>query len=139
MSHLTEQDRCRIENLLNAGLSPLAIARKENRAHSTIVRELRKHRKENESDRRQKKNYCTRKKSCFRKDVCQHPPGNCPGRCSRCKIIECRSYCSSYEEDVCPKLERSPFVCNGCRDLVRCQKRKFFYQAQAAERNIGSF
>ena len=80
MSHLTEQDRCLIENLLNAGLSPLAIARKENRAHSTIVRELRKHRKENESDRRQKKNYCTRKKSCFRKDVCQHPPGNCPGR-----------------------------------------------------------
>ena len=41
MSHLTEQDRCRIENLLNAGLSPLAIARRENRAHSTIVRELR--------------------------------------------------------------------------------------------------
>ena len=65
MSHLTEQDRCRIENLLNAGLSPLAIARRENRAHSTIVRELRKHRKENEADRRQKKNFCTRKKSCF--------------------------------------------------------------------------
>ena len=60
MSHLTEQDRCRIENLLNAGLSPLAIARRENRAHSTIVRELRKHRKENEADRRQKKNFCTR-------------------------------------------------------------------------------
>ena len=39
MSHLTEQDRCRIENLLNAGLSPLAIARREKRAHSTIVRE----------------------------------------------------------------------------------------------------
>ena len=55
MSHLTEQDRCRIENLLNADLSPLAIIRQENRAHSTIVRELRKHRKENESDRRQKK------------------------------------------------------------------------------------
>ncbi len=134
MSHLTEQDRCRIENLLNAGLSPLAIARKENRAHSTIVRELRKHRKENEADRRQKKNYCTRKKSCFRKDVCQYPPGNCPGRCSQCKIIECRSNCSSYEEDVCSKLERPPFVCNGCRDLARCQKRKFFYQAHAAEK-----
>ena len=41
MSHLSEQDRCRIENLLNAGLSPLAIARKEKRAHSTIVRDVR--------------------------------------------------------------------------------------------------
>jgi len=133
MSHLTEQDRCRIENLLNAGLSPLAIARREKRAHSTIVRELRKHCKENEADRRQKRSFCTRKKSCFRKDICQHPPGNCPGRCSLCKIIECRQYCASYEEDVCPKLELSPFVCNGCCDLARCQKRKFFYQAHAAE------
>lgn len=134
MSHLDEQARCRIENLLNAGLSPLAIARQEHRAHSTIVRELRKHRKENEADRRQKKNFCTRKKSCFRKDICQYPPGNCPGRCSLCKIIECRSYCNSYEEDVCPKLERPPFVCNGCRDLGHCQKRKFFYQAHTADK-----
>ena len=132
MSHLDEQARCRIENLLNAGLSPLAIARQEHRAHSTIVRELRKHRKENEADRRRKKNFCTRKKSCFRKNICQYPPGNCPGRCSLCKIIECRSYCNSYEEDVCPKLERPPFVCNGCRDLGHCQKRKFFYQAHTA-------
>ena len=62
MSHLTEQDRCRIENLLNAGLSPMPIARQEKRAHSTIVRELRKHRKKNEADRRQKKNLKKRDK-----------------------------------------------------------------------------
>ena len=64
MSHLTEQDRCMIENLLNAGLSPLAIAHKLNRAHSTIEREIRKHRAENEDDLKRKKNFCSRRKSC---------------------------------------------------------------------------
>ena len=109
MSHLTEQDRCRIENLLNADLSPLAIIRQENRAHSTIVRELRKHRKENESDRRQKKNYCTRKNSCFRKDVCQYPRGNCPRRCNLCKIIECPRSSA--------RLPRSSHACPAVRQL----------------------
>ena len=36
MSHLTEQDRHRIKRKLDAGQSLLAIARRENRAHSTM-------------------------------------------------------------------------------------------------------
>lgn len=32
------------------------------------------------------------------------------------------------------KLARPPFVCNGCPDLKNCRKRKFFYQAVAAEK-----
>lgn len=134
MSHLSEQDRCRIENLLNAGLSPLAIARKENRAHSTIVREVRKHRKENEVDRRRKKNFCSRHKGCRKTDLCKVRPGNCPGYCSQCKMFECGKMCPEYQEDSCPKLERAPFVCNGCRELSRCQKRKYFYTAASAQR-----
>ena len=55
MSHLTEQDRRRIENQLDDGQSPLAIARQEKRAHSTIVRELRKHRKEDETEKKRRK------------------------------------------------------------------------------------
>ena len=134
MSHLTEQDRCKIENLLNAGCSPLAIAHKLNRAHSTITRELRKHRKESEEDQKRKKNFCDRKMVCHKRSLCKIPPGNCPGRCSQCKIIECRKYCDEYEEKVCRKLDRPPFVCNGCSDLKLCRKRKFFYLACAAER-----
>lgn len=134
MSHLSEQARCRIENLLNAGVSPLAIARKENRAHSTIVREVRNHRKENELDRRRKKNFCSRRKNCRKTDLCKVRPGNCPGCCSQCKMFECGKMCPEYHEDSCPKLERSPFVCNGCRDLSRCQKRKYFYTAASAQR-----
>ena len=107
MSHLTEQDRRRIENQLDAGQSPLSIARQEKRAHSTIVRELRKHRKEDETEKKRRKNYCKRKKGCFKRTLCKVPPGNCPGRCSQCKIIQCWKTCDEYEEDKCPKLDRS--------------------------------
>lgn len=134
MSHLTEQDRCMIENLLNAGLSPLAIARKMNRAHSTIVREIRKHRAENEDDLKQKKNFCSRRKSCFKSHLCNFPPGNCPRRCSQCKIVECGKLCPDYCEEVCPKLSISPFVCNGCKDIGTCKRRKFFYHAHSADK-----
>ena len=134
MSHLTEQDRHMIANLLNAGLSPLAIAHKLKRAHSTITRELRKHRREDEENQKHKKNFCNRRLICHKRSLCKIPPGNCPGRCSQCKLIECRKYCDEYEEEVCMKLARPPFVCNGCPDLKNCRKRKFFYQAVAAEK-----
>lgn len=134
MSHLTEQDRHMIANLLDAGLSPLAIAHQLKRAHSTITRELRKHRREDEENQKHKKNFCNRRLICHKRSLCKIPPGNCPGRCSQCKLIECRKYCDEYEEEVCMKLARPPFVCNGCPDLKNCRKRKFFYQAVTAEK-----
>ena len=134
MSHLTEQDRHMIANLLDAGLSPLAIAHQLKRAHSTITRELRKHRREDEENQKHKKNFCNRRLICHKRSLCKIPPGNCPGRCSQCKLIECRKYCDEYEEEVCMKLARPPFVCNGCPDLKNCRKRKFFYQVVAAEK-----
>ena len=134
MSHLTEQDRHMIANLLDAGLSPLAIAHQLKRAHSTITRELRKHRREDEENQKHKKNFCNRRLICHKRSLCKIPPGNCPGRCSQCKLIECRKYCDEYEEETCTKLDRPPFVCNGCPDLKICRKRKFFYQAVAAEK-----
>ena len=41
MSHLTEQDRCKIQNLLNAGDLPREIAFKIGKNPSTIQREIR--------------------------------------------------------------------------------------------------
>jgi len=132
MSHLTEQDRSQIQALLDARNSPLMIAHQLNRAHSTIVREISKHRKENEVDRRRKKNYCVRRKTCYKKDLCKIPPSNCPGRCSQCKMVVCGTLCREYQEERCSKLDRSPFVCNGCPELSQCQKRKYFYTAGTA-------
>lgn len=134
MAHLNEQSRSMIQNLLDGRFTPLAIAHKLNRAHSTIVREIRKHRRENEEDKKRKKNFCVFRKTCYKKDLCKVPPGNCPGRCSCCKILVCRTLCEDYREDTCNKLARSPYVCNGCLELAHCQKRKYFYSAISAEK-----
>lgn len=134
MSHMTEQDRCIIENLLNAGKTPRSIAKELGRSHSTVLRELQKHRKENEADIKRKRNFCIHRRECFRKDLCKIPPQNCPGRCCQCKMVDCQKKCLSYVADSCSKLMASPFVCNGCKELKGCQKKKYFYTSCSAMR-----
>ncbi len=131
MSHLTEQDRCKLENYLNAGLQPTGIAEKLNRNHSTIVREIRKHRVPEESRR----NYCIGKSQCYRRGVCKYPPEKCPGRCSSCRIIPCNRHCPDFVEDRCERLEHSPYVCNGCKNVKDCRKRHYFYLAGSSHKS----
>ncbi len=128
MSHLTEQDRCKLENFLINGDTPTVIAKKLQKNHSTIVREIRKHRTPEESRR----NFCVRKSQCYRKDVCKYPPEKCPGRCSSCRIIPCNRNCRDFVEDRCEKLEHTPYVCNGCKNVNDCRKRHYFYLASGA-------
>lgn len=132
MSHLTEQDRCKIQNLLNAGDLPREIAFKIGKNPSTIQREIRKHRHEDETNQKHIRNFCSQRKQCCKRSLCKLPPPNCPGRCSVCKIFSCNKLCSSFTEDSCEKLNRSPYVCNGCHELKGCQNRKYFYIASTA-------
>ncbi|MDD5664370.1 MAG: helix-turn-helix domain-containing protein, partial [Victivallaceae bacterium] len=132
MSHLTEQDRCKIQNLLNAGDLPREIAFKIGKNPSTIQREIRKHRHEDEANHKHIRNFCSQRKQCYKRILCKLPPQNCPGRCSICKIFSCNKHCSSFTEDSCRKLDRSPYVCNGCQELKGCQKRKYYYIASTA-------
>ena len=44
MAHLTKEDRLRIENMLNAGVSATEMSRNLGKSHTTISREIKKHR-----------------------------------------------------------------------------------------------
>ena len=35
----------------------------------------------------------------------------------------------------CPKLEKAPFVCNGCPNVKKCRLNKFFYSAEYAQQD----
>lgn len=35
----------------------------------------------------------------------------------------------------CSKLEKAPFVCNGCPNVKKCKSNKFFYSAEYAQQN----
>lgn len=132
MAHLTKEDRLRIENMLNAGVSATEMSRNLGKSHTTISREIKKHRQEETTDRRRSHNYCIFKNECNRSTICKIPPSDCPGRCSQCKIISCNKYCLDFIENKCLRLDHFPHVCNGCREMQSCRKRKFFYIASTA-------
>lgn len=129
MSHLTKQERCKIENFLLAGVTPQEMARNLGRSHTTINRELRRHRIEEDPDHRRNTNYCVFSRKCSKYKVCNLPPSSCLGKCSRCRIVSCNKYCPDFVEDKCRRMDRSPYVCNGCKELKSCSKRKYFYSA----------
>ena len=134
MAHLTKQERCKIENFLIEGIKPKEIARTLGKSHTTITREIRRHRQAEDADQRKNRNYCMFRQKCKESELCKYPPPSCQRKCSSCRIISCNTKCSRFVEDTCDRLNRSPFVCNGCRELKVCRKRKYFYFAQDAMR-----
>lgn len=132
MSHLTKQDRCKLENLLIAKTSIKKISKVLQKSHTTISREIKKRRIIDEDSKKHRKNFCTFKKSCMKRTLCKAPPPTCQNRCSTCRYFSCNDLCSDFIEDHCDKLSRSPYVCNGCADLEKCKKRKYFYCANNA-------
>ncbi len=74
-------------------------------------------------------NYCIFIRKCNKYKVCNFPPSSGLGKCSRCRIVSYNKYCPDFVEDKCRKLDRSLYVCNGCKELKSCSKRKYFYSA----------
>ena len=72
MAHLNKQDRCKIENMLIAGVKPKEIARNLGKSHTTITREIRHHRQEESSDQRKNKNYCVYRGKCKKNNLCRY-------------------------------------------------------------------
>jgi IS30 family transposase len=132
MPHLTKQDRCKIENLLNVKVSIKKIGKDLQKSHTTISREIKKRRIVDEASKQPRKNFCTLKKHCMKRTLCKVPPSTCQNRCSTCRYFSCNEICSVFIEDHCDRLSKSPYVCNGCADLKKCKKRKYFYCANNA-------
>lgn len=131
--HLLQQDRLYIERELNAGRSIRSIALTLDRAVSTISREVRARRIEQDTGAYGRiKNRCIHKNSCTLRSICEDKP-NCTRLCRSCKL--CNSICNSFVELTCPKLEQPPYVCNGCDELKQCVLNKYFYKAIIADSN----
>jgi IS30 family transposase len=47
---------------------------------------------------------------------------------------KCNSVCDRYEYNTCSKLNRAPFVCNGCDNKSGCRFDKYFCKADAAHK-----
>ena len=135
--HLTLDDRKFIEDSLNEGLSFKEIAKYLCKDPTTISKEIRLHRVDDIQPKRifnNPHNFCTKRFRCKRTNVCEKII-LCDINCASC--MKCNQVCKSFVKECCSRLDRAPYVCNGCdKPLHRCNvPHKYRYDAVFAQRN----
>ena len=134
--HLTLEDRIYIENELNKGTCFKDIACFLCKDPTTISKEVRAHRL---SDWYHKgtfynaKNFCIHRYHCKKTNAC----GKiilCGVKCTSCPT--CNQTCKDFEKERCNRLDKAPYVCNGCtKKINHCTiAHKYTYNARFADR-----
>lgn len=132
--HMNVHDRITIENGLNNNLSFKAISTTLNKDCTTISKEVRNNYiSKNISSIGRIFNNCIHRFSCTNELICSPCYLKRPKVCRSC--THCRSHCDSFKEEICPKLSKPPYVCNGCLDKEKCSLTKHFYHALVANKN----
>lgn len=134
--HLTLNDRIYIENELAKGTPFKDIAAFLCKDPTTISKEVRAHRL---SDWYHKgtfynaKNFCIHRYHCQKTNAC----GKillCGIKCASCPT--CNQTCKDFEKERCKRLDKAPYVCNGCtKKINHCTiAHKYYYNGRAADR-----
>ena len=108
MTHLTLDEREKIESGLRAGRSFKAIAKEIKKSPSTVMREVRRHAQESDKGARGRvTNRCVNRSTCRRQFVCGRCEHPLTGRhCASC--ARCNSACPEFVEMSCVRLARPP-------------------------------
>ena len=134
--HLTIEDRIYIQNELDKGTSFKDIARFLCKDPTTISKEVKARRA---SDWFHKgtflnaKNFCTKRFRCKKTNACNKIL-LCGVKCASCP--PCNQTCPDFQKERCSKLDRAPYVCNGCsKKINHCTiAHKYTYNARFADR-----
>ncbi len=131
--HLNIEERTTIKLMLDQSESFKAIGRALGRDCSTISKEVRNHLIFQKTGRfGHPFNDCANRKNCSYKGLCADA-GCCHQKnCSNCS--KCHLYCPDYWKGYCPKLQKPPYVCNGCDIRGRCSLEKHVYSASYAQK-----
>lgn len=125
--HLTEDDRTRIETLLNEQMSIRYIAERLDKSPSTISREIKLH----TADSKTCSCDCIYFYECKNMNVCGSK--SCKKQCRNCG--KAKKYCTDYSKSYCDRLEDSKLkLCNGCTRPYNCHFSKRYYKASKAQR-----
>lgn len=134
--HLTLENRIYIENELNKGTSFKDIAKFLCKDPTTISKEVKAHRM---SDWYHKgtfynaKNFCIHRYHCKKTNACDKIV-LCSVRCASCPT--CNQTCKDFEKERCNRLDKAPYVCNGCpKKINHCTiAHKYIYNARFSNR-----
>ncbi len=137
--HLDLSARIIIEQHLNNGDSFRSIAIELNKDPSTISKEVRRHSiiRERSTDAFAPipcaNNY---DRSKPRTNICNvmHMCGDneCRHKCVLCRKFRCSDVCKFYKPRECEKLNKPPYVCNGCSKKTNCMMDKKIYSSKYA-------
>lgn len=118
--HLTFEQRVDIEKGLTENKSFTEIGRIIGKNPSTISKEVRLHAHTKE---RPDSSYthppCIHRKNCKMTCLCDKM---CGIHCKLCRkpSFRCTNICPAYETAECEKLNKPPYVCNGCGRKTHC-------------------
>lgn len=130
--HLTLQEREEIEHGLDNQESFKQIGRNIGKDPSTIAKEVKSHFTVVESG-----GYGRPYNPCLLRRTCSHCNDLCESdRCRRSKCSFCAGCyrrCPDFAEEICSRLSKPPYVCNGCKVRYRCTLRKRLYRAKSAQ------
>lgn len=131
MSHLSFEERYKILEGLEDGLSLNKIAGKIGRSHTSVAREILRNRFMTKEP-----SYavftCVYEPKCERHFVCGDK--TCKRACRGC-FEHCRSKdCPDYKPVQCKRIENAPYVCNGCEKTGNiCRYPKYKYNPRTAD------
>jgi IS30 family transposase len=130
--HLTYMERAYIEQSLEVDMSFRQIAETLEKDPSTISKEIRKHRIV-ASSKKGGRGFtdCRQAPNCQKQHLCAKT--GCSFYCATCSRYRCDKRCADYIPTACDKLNRLPYVCNGCERRQFCRLGKYYYRAKFAD------
>lgn len=133
--HLTLQERLTIESELWRGSSFKKIALLLNKDCTTISKEIRKHIEIKETGSKGKSvNNCINRDTCLKKRICTEYCIQTQNKyCKYCK--RCNKNCNEFIEEKCLKINKPPYVCNGCKNYYTCRLTKHIYDGANSYKN----
>ncbi|MEG2270605.1 MAG: hypothetical protein RSC27_04740 [Bacilli bacterium] len=134
-THLSFEDRKIIESLLiTSKITRNTIADVIGYSPKCIGYEIKNHR--NIRIRTNQHNKCGRQVYCSTQRLCTHCIS---GYCKGCTHDNCNQICTEFiDYPDCPRTNRFPFVCSGCKKIESCKLPKYFYIAEIAQREYES-
>ena len=118
--HLSFDNRLDIEIGLKEGKSFKQIGREMSKDCTTIAKEVKNHIIHKDTGAIGREFF-----DCANKHNCQY----------KIKGTKCnQNYCDNYKKEICPKLSKAPYVCNGCKNRRTCTLSKQFYEAAYAQK-----
>ena len=126
--HLTLTDRQKIEEGLNEGKSFKKIGILVDKDCTTISKEIRNNFTiVKPTSFNSNSNCCKYRRDCSYTNLCHN---GCNKPCHFCS--KCNNICPDFTYDICDKVDKPPYVCNGCDSRKGCRKVKYIYKSKEA-------